>query len=802
MISTTKEQTPPAPSAALLGRVEIPKSAFPFFSQAEVHITLENAAKVLGFATAEELKVETETPLRLLDGQEALSPVLSAAAFNKLVVLCAAKTTMARQLLEELSSTWRQPRTGAETVTVPAEPLPSVGTIPRWPSAAPEAVGMDRAPLERLRQYLQWRTRMKHWAGITCGICRNGQLVYFQECGFQDAENKVRMTADSYCRLFSMTKCLVAAAFMTYVEDPSYTVELDDPVSKFIPAWSEKKMTVLPKRGQKDNQPLDKPITLRQLITHTSGLGYGATLDDPWPPEKGSYYKIYETLCNQTATGQIITLEQWVNALAKVPLKGQPGHFWDYSYGVDVLGRVLEIIAGKTLDKVVEERICGPLKMRDTSFRVPPGQAHRLGPWYKSIEIEGKPNIAHRLQIVDYGGERSGWFGSNVSPVLSAGGTVEVPLVMKGGMVSTFNDYLRFLLMLRNFGELDGVRVLRRETVQYMICNHVPVACTGKRNVFVFDKPGLGYNCLGSIQALHPKQDKGTFPGEYGWGGLAGPAWTIDPRSDIIILAMTQTAFVLDHEEYLRYTARKAIAQFSFGGSYSTVKATAAPPESFDAAKLRPIPELASDEAALDNDKDFEEEFLVQTKTRVRRAKELAICPGPRLDRHPSDEEARENAEDKAVKEETDPLPTGKKRRSNAGEAPTEKKNGSSGTVSPRRNSRALSPQKTPPGSSPIPSVASEPSEGLLFSRVCLKTDEEVLKKARVTAVKGDAVEVITEKEWRSHLVSRNDVAIIDESQIGTPVSKLSGPSDFSFLKAVKSEAPAANGSSKRGGPP
>lgn len=651
---------------------------------------------------------------------------------------------------------------------------------------------------------------MKHFAGISCGIVRNGSLVFYQDAGFADAEMKKKMTGDTLVRLFSMTKCLVAVAFMTFLEEPGRGIDLDDPVAKYIPAFAASQMTVLPKRGQKENQPCEKAITLRQLLTHTSGIGYGATLDDPWPPAKGSYYKIYEELCENTRSGGITSLEQWCDALAKVPLKGQPGRYCDYSYSLDVLGRVLEIVSGKTLDVVIEERVCGPLKMRDTKFAVPKEEAHRIGPWYKSVEIEGKPQLAHRLEIVDQGGEQSGWVGENVSKVLSGGGTLEVPLAMKGGMVSTFNDYLRFLLMLRNFGELDGVRILKRETVQTMLCNHLLVACQGKRNVFVFDKPGMGFSCLGSIQSQHPKMDKGSYPGEYGWGGLAGPAWTIDPRSDLIVLSMTQTAFVLDHEEYLRYAARRAIHQYIYGAVAAPAKATSYPPESCDVARPKPSSaEPIPEEAQLDQ--EFAQEHLVNLKTRVRGAKERAICPGPRLDRHPSEEERAElltgtsgilGDDDVAITPARDGQPSSSKRRRYSAAGVDDI--ASSSPKARESPSKAAQDMMTPASKTTLQSGS--PSEGeskqLLFSRVALRSEEEV-QKARVTAVDGNAVEIVTEGSWKSMSVDIGDISVIDESHMGVPMARQKGPSDFGFLMTPKSsdskdskESPSTEGRS------
>jgi len=734
-----------------LSRVEIPRNALVHFTNPEVHMIVEKAAEVLGFKGEAEFRKYVEPLLKKTDGVEPLGTHVGALSFKRLVAICAPKTKEARKILEEFLL-------GGQVVDLPCVPTVAQGAVPRWPGCAPEAVQMDGAPFERLHQYFQWRTRMRHFAGISCGVVKNGMLVYYQDAGYADVEKKTKMSSDTFVRLFSMTKCLVAAAFCTYLEDPSFGVDFDDPVSKYIPAFEASNMSVLPKRGQKDNQPLERPITLRQLLTHTSGMGYGATLGDPWPPAKGSYYKIYEELSEQTKSGAISNLEDWCNALAKVPLKGQPGQFWDYSYSLDVLGRVLEVISGKPLDVVLEERICGPLKMRDTRFDVPAQHVDRLGPWYQAKEVEGKPNLAHQLEIVDKGGLESGWVGNNVASIKSAGGTVDVPLSIKGGMVSTFNDYLRFLLMLRNLGELDGVRVLKRETVQLMVCNHIPVACNGKKTVFVFDKPGMGYSCVGSIQSNNPKQDKGTVSGGYGWGGLAGPAWTIDPRSDLIVLSMTQTALVLDHEEYLRYTARRATSSYYYGNVTGPSKATSYHPECFDVIKPKAEAEKVKEDP--NTDREFEEEHRINTKTRVRGAKECAILPGARLDRHPSDEMAEANKENGGRKEIAED-------RLDAPEAATP------AAKRPRRSN-----QETPSteglqkgGSSPPSGNKKENKPQALFSGVALQTQgDDEIKKTQPAKKPRKTAEVATEKD-RPEKAKLKDVVVADETQLGTPAT-------------------------------
>jgi len=500
---------------------------------------------------------------------------------------------------------------------------------PPWEMCDPEDVGMDREPLEKCRQYLRYRIGRKHFAGIVGGVVKNGKLVYFDEAGYADVATKTPMRQDTIVRLFSMTKCIVVVAFLSYAEDPARGVDLDDPVWKYIPSF--KKIVMAPKRGSTKPRELETKVfeekgadgrmrqerlptgpTLRHLLTHTAGLGYGPTLGDSLPPKHTDHFKIYYDLVERAHKGQIASLAEWVDELAQIPLKVRPGSYWEYSFATDVLGRVVEVISGLPLDKAVEERVCGPLGMVDTGFRVPEDRAARMGAWYEKkapTDDQGKPKekvpagATYSLEVLDKPGSESGWVGENCSKILSGGGTVEVPLSAKGGMVSTFKDYLRFLIMIRNLGELDGVRVLRRETVQTMICNQIP-ASTGRRAAWVFDKKGQGYNFVGQIQVQHYEKDTfqekgelkkgnstlaslapGTVSAEFGWGGLGGPAWTIDPRADLIVLSMTQTALELDHEENLRFSARRAIHAGIFGVTAGAMKVTDYPTEFHEGPK-------------------------------------------------------------------------------------------------------------------------------------------------------------------------------------------------------------------------
>eukprot|EP00928_Gymnodinium_smaydae_P008884 TRINITY_DN13274_c0_g1_i1.p1 TRINITY_DN13274_c0_g1~~TRINITY_DN13274_c0_g1_i1.p1 ORF type:complete len:916 (-),score=231.00 TRINITY_DN13274_c0_g1_i1:159-2906(-) len=885
-------------------RVNVPRSVVGLFTDrvgapvVAPRAPLAAAAQALGFASSAELLAAANACWPEWSPRNGSS--LSAAELAALVQLLQFKSARCRALardlvfggntrvvsmpsegLHEEDEEMEEPRvaevakTKAKAESSPLKPgqakraLPADSRLPPWPLSNPEDVGMDKTALDKCRRYLHYRIARKHFAGIVGGVVKDGKLVYFDEAGYADIENKVPMKQDTIVRLFSMTKCIVVVAFLAYAEDPKYGIDLDDPVWKYIPSW--KKIKLEPKRGTTKPREMEQETfqeklpdgkvkkekgpagpTLRQLLTHTAGLGYGPTLGDTLPPKNTDHYRIYYDLLERTAKEQITSLEQWVDELAKVPLKARPGSYWEYSFASDVLGRVLEVISGMTLDKVVEEKVCKPLGMVDTGFRVPPEKASRMGAWYekknpvddKGVELEkAPPGATYSLHVIDKPGLESGWSGRNCSNVLSAGGTLEVPLCVKGGMVSTFRDYLRFLMMIRNMGELDGVRILRRETVQTMTCNQIP-ASTGRRAAWVFDKKGQGFSFIGQIQVQHNEKDTfqekgelkrgnntyaslapGTVSAEYGWGGLGGPAWTIDPRSDLIILSITQTALELDHEENLRFSARRAIHAGIFGYTAGAMKVTDFPPEGHEGlrgGKLWQKGVVTNGLAETELDAFVEAER--QAQARGKTLKELAVAKGN--EGHEVHDDLEEAPSSKADDDE------GGTPASAAGTAPAfseqgvgaraDEANGAGEPLSGRK--RPL--QRTPSGELTAASPAAASGNGSnakrrhtaeegasddagaarggggvvsaqqpggveipLFARVRLQPDDdqERIQKARVTAVEGDTVEVVTEGSWKAQRLDVGSVALIEESCAPTVLSssKVSdGPKDFGFMLA------------------
>jgi CubicO group peptidase (beta-lactamase class C family) len=314
-------------------------------------------------------------------------------------------------------------------------------------------------------------------SGVIGLIYRNGRRGYLEAFGWQDIEAKKPMPKDAIFRLQSMTKPIIAACAMSLYDEGKFT--LDEPISKHLPEWKEPKVL---ENGQL--VPAKSAITPRMLMSHSSGLYYGTIEGGPFSGD---------SVRRDAAT----TLESFSKDLAKKPLKFHPGTGWQYGHSIDVLGRYIEAVAGKPLDEVLKERILGPLKMNDTDFWVHSENASRICQIYK----QPKPGVLQR------GREAS---QLTRKPALFLGGQ---------GLCSTTEDYERFCRMMLGRGELDGVRVLKPETVALMFQNHV--------------KPQVGrqYGLGGAVDG----------EGGYAWGGANGTQFWIDRKKNHFAIFMVQT---------------------------------------------------------------------------------------------------------------------------------------------------------------------------------------------------------------------------------------------------------------------
>jgi len=372
----------------------------------------------------------------------------------------------------------------------------------------PEILGFSPSRLARIKPWMQNYVDTGKLPGATTLVARHGEIAFCETLGYGDLEKKTPLRHDSILRFYSMTKPITAAAVMMLYEQGLF--QLEDPLSRYIPAF--KHMQVY--QSGSSEKPAANPITIHQLLTHTSGLTYGVENEGGVP----------EMYCRRRTdfypdSGPFETV---VNRLAALPLVFEPGSRWEYSVGFDVLGRLVEILSGMPLDVYMKENIFDPLGMADTDFCVPASKMDRFVSLYQRTPEEP-------LALLESAEE---------SPLT---GKVET-LSGGAGVVSTLEDYFRFTEMLRLNGALDGHRLLGRKSVALMTCNHLPgdLADMGQPTFCETPYEGIGFG-LGMSVLLDPARSKilGT-PGEYAWGGYAGTAFWVDPVEDMTVIFLTQ----------------------------------------------------------------------------------------------------------------------------------------------------------------------------------------------------------------------------------------------------------------------
>jgi len=382
--------------------------------------------------------------------------------------------------------------------------------------ARPEDVGLSSDRLARIDEHLLARyIDPGKIAGALTLVCRRGEVAHFSPLGQMDLERQKPMREDTLFRIYSMSKPITSVALMTLYERAAFS--LSDPVSRFIPEWKNLRVYEAGNHPAFLTSPCEREMTVRDLLTHTSGLTYGFM-------ERTNVDAAYRKLGIGGANTKEGTLRETIEKLATLPLEFSPGTAWNYSVATDVCGYLIEVISGKPLDQFFKEEIFEPLGMVDTGFTVPAGKLDRFATLYsrrrdKSLRIEDDPEDSL------YSGTRK---------FLSGG----------GGLVSTASDYLRFCLMLRGGGELDGARILGRKTLEFMRENHLPggtdlgAFATGAFSESLYDGVGFG---LGFSVELDPQASQLIdSPGQYAWGGAASTAFWVDPVEDLIVVFMTQ----------------------------------------------------------------------------------------------------------------------------------------------------------------------------------------------------------------------------------------------------------------------
>lgn len=387
----------------------------------------------------------------------------------------------------------------------------SIKFSPPLNEATPESAGMSGERLNRINVMINEAIKQDNIPGAVALVARNGKIVYYKSFGMADNESKRVLKRDDIFRIASQTKAITSTAVMMLWEEGKF--QLDDPISKYIPEFAS--AGVLDSFNEKDTtyttKPSNKPITIRHLLTHTSGIGYGMIDGDE------RFRKIYlKAGIIDAFTTEPVTIKENIKKLAKLPLHNNPGEKFIYSEGLDVLGYFIEIISGKPLDQFFRERIFDPLGMNDTWFYLPQSKNDRLvtvqtirdGKWIKF------PPTSYYDPDYPVKGARK----------FFAGGA---------GLSSTAKDYATFLQMYLNNGELNGVRILSRTTVQFMMANQIGDLWGNAGEYY-----GLAFGVLDQKgEDMGGRGSKGTFQ----WGGYFNTQYFADPEENVIGILMKQT---------------------------------------------------------------------------------------------------------------------------------------------------------------------------------------------------------------------------------------------------------------------
>lgn len=384
-------------------------------------------------------------------------------------------------------------------------------------SVTPEDVGLSSKRLSRIRPVMQRYIDQKRCAGVLTLIARRGQIAHLECTGLMDIQAEKPMREDTIFRIYSMSKAVTCAAALMLYEEGKF--RLDEPVSAYIPAFKNTKVMVKMSGSSLKLADQEREMTIRDLFTHTSGLSYGFDRNSAIDEMYRELYKEFHVITEQHLLNPDASpFEEVLPVLAKIPLAHQPGTVWHYSISIDVLGYLIEELAEMALDVFLKERMFNPLNMEDTDFYVPPKKLDRLAAMYKTAEDGG-------LELLDPA--ENGVF-SRPHNLLSGG----------GGLVSTAEDYLRFATMLLNKGELNGIRLLSRKIVEFMTMNHLGDGILQPE--FTPQRPGYGFG-LG-VKVLKNVAQTGLLgsEGTFGWSGIAGTDFWVDPREDLIGIIMPQ----------------------------------------------------------------------------------------------------------------------------------------------------------------------------------------------------------------------------------------------------------------------
>eukprot|EP00929_Paragymnodinium_shiwhaense_P072469 TRINITY_DN36785_c0_g1_i1.p1 TRINITY_DN36785_c0_g1~~TRINITY_DN36785_c0_g1_i1.p1 ORF type:complete len:493 (+),score=128.79 TRINITY_DN36785_c0_g1_i1:67-1545(+) len=420
------------------------------------------------------------------------------------------------------------------------------------------SMGVDLKSILAGVKRLRTQVDEKQMPGFLSCVIKEGKLLHLEAYGMSDLGGDKQCAPDTLFRLYSQTKPIVVVAFLKLLERG--LVALEEPLSKFIPAFAK---TPVGAKGV----PLKRAITLRDLLAHTSGIGFGPGFGYP---AENDYESTYVDLVDRVDRQRIKTLAQWCEELAKLPLRFQPGRDWGYGYSSDVLGRVVEVAAGKALDKVLQEEVLGPLGMTDTFFAVPSSKASRLAALYKREPWDGSGKNVKFITVdagcsgktvnasrntFDRCSDGTGPTAPSASVFLAKGGHAFKVLQgggcvcsVAGGLVSCLKDYARFGQMLVNDGELEGTRLLRPETVELLRKDWLNEFTEEKRKepLWLWGDVGVGFSPIGQIGVPYKgasRHKAGSALDTIHWGGAGGSGYMLNWPHRVVVLTYSGCTF-------------------------------------------------------------------------------------------------------------------------------------------------------------------------------------------------------------------------------------------------------------------
>jgi len=388
---------------------------------------------------------------------------------------------------------------------------------PLLPQAKPESLGLSSVRLQRMSDAFKREIDKGTIPGVTVMVARRGQIGWFDALGRQNPAASAPMAHNTIFRIASMTKPIVSVGTMMLVEEGHFL--LNDPIAEYIPEFANQKVGI-ENNGKLDLVPLARPITVQDLLRHTSGI----TSDNTG---NGLVQQLYQ---QAGLRNRNITNAEHAALVAGLPLICQPGTEWNYSRSTEILGRLIEVVSGKTLGAFLTERILAPLQMTETAFHAGAENADRL-----TEPFPTDPWSGDKVQL----------FNMLEKPVMESGG---------GGLVSTTMDYARFCQMLLNGGALEGNRIIGRKTLQLMASDHLGPEV--KLSGHLLALPGYSFGLGFAVRMLEGIAPFAGSVGDFSWGGIAGTSFWIDPREELFAVFMSQGP---GQRQYLRSLLRSLV---------------------------------------------------------------------------------------------------------------------------------------------------------------------------------------------------------------------------------------------------